>query len=164
MFLPNPGVLAAGAGGAMKTYAEFQAHIAVLANLGFRPWNNATAFSTGGYRTTAAAETGTLLGTSWNDRMGVGVTTCRVIQHGLPSQLVFNEQVASGRDIFFRVEVLDSVRVFNGINRNGYLSQSYSGPTYYPSTRCTEIIRWDGLRAWKSNPSIGSAETPYDWP
>lgn len=164
MFLSNPGILAAGAGGGAKTYAEFQAHIATLAVNGSRAWAGITNQTAGAFVTTATTEGGLMYGSSWNTFFyRPNASTCRVLRHGFPSQAAFEAQVSAGRDIFFRISnSTPDQPLFSPLSRNGYTSLLSNDGTY-PAATCTELIRWDGERAWKSAPSIGSGETEYTW-
>lgn len=164
-FAPNPGILAAGVSMG-KTYAEFQAHIATLATGGSKDWANNPALAAGAYRTIAATSPGfaDMYGSVWNSYVYDNVPPSRLCQHGLPSQAIFNAQTAAGYQIFFRIVSFGDQALFTALNRNGYTSLGLTPDPSLASIKCTEIIRWDGSKAWKSNPSIGGAETEYTWP
>lgn len=175
MFLPNPGVLAAGAGG--KTYAEFVAHITALATgipslgvPGAVSWGNPFASGQGSaypgkFRTTAAAQAGTMYGTPWRQGAGYGwvwtgnSSACRAVQHGLPSEAVFLDQIASGRQIYYATSP-GSTQLVYALSRNGYQSD---GGTEVAAANITELLFWDGARAQRMQPSLGLGPTPYDW-
>lgn len=152
-----------GGGEAAKTYPEFQAHVTALADLGFTPWAYSDGFIAGGYITTAAAAQGSMIGTPWNSYMSTAITTCRVVQHGLSSEAVFNTQIAEARTIFFRIAIPGNAASYTGINRNGYLSQSFSSGTSYPYATCTEILAWIDGAPMRMQPGLGLGPTPYNW-
>ena len=164
MFLPNPGILAAGAG--VSPYDAFVAYITAQATGGATVWATNQAPNAGAYITTASAALGgVMVATSWNGSFrATAAAPCRILQHALASEAIFNDQCAAERKIFYRLTAGASRANFVGVNRNGYASQSSSDGFTYGSRFCTELIRWDGERAWKSNPSIGGAETLFEIP
>jgi hypothetical protein len=148
-------------GAPAKTYADFVAHITELATSGTRPWGASTA-NWGSWKTTAAAATGTMYGSSWNSIVSgfLSSAPARIIQHGLPSQTVFNNQVANARDIYFKMSGGNAGN-FPAVNRNGY--QSLSAADDGAPDKCDEIIYWDGTQAWRMQPNLGLGPTPYTW-
>jgi len=161
MFLPNPGILAAGLGG--KTYAEFQARIATLATSGSASWAGVN-IAAGAWTTAAAAVVGIMYDTPWNSSYEAASSRlARIVQHALPSQAAFDDQVANGYQMFVRIQDAADKINFVSVNRNGYASLSFNDGSPYPARTCTELIRWDGSQAWQSNPSIGGSETLYTW-
>ncbi len=161
MFLANPGVLAAGAGG--KTYAEFVDHIAGLST-SERVWTDTAIWSAGSYLTTAAALAGGMTGSSWMAPFrGIGTATaiCRVVQHGLASLTDLNDQISSGRKLLVRVSASSAPTGYAALDRNGFLS-STSGSTLQPY-QCDEILAWIGGRPMRMQPRLGLGPTPYDW-
>lgn len=147
-----------------KTYADFVAHITALATGGLKQWDAFAPLTPGAYRTTAGgAFSSDMYGTIWSGYAFYYLPPGRLVRHGLPSEAVFNDQAANGRQLFFRLADAGSQSSFNAVNRNGYASLSLFPDPAEPAVTCTELIRWDGERAWKSNPSLASAETPYDW-
>ena len=158
LHMPSPMLMQSGE----KTYAEFQAHISSLTAL-TSAWTG-NLVSTGPRRTTAAALTGAMAGSPWNHRATVSSVVARVIQHALPSLAVVNEQIAGGFEIYFQIVNLGNLIGFNEVTRNGYTSlQDYS--VSQGGRSITDLIRWDDVakKAWRSNPSIGGAETEYTW-
>ena len=145
------------------TYAQFQAHIATLADKGAIAWGNWTDNGVGGYRTTAAAATGAMAGSSWNSSYEyvANSVVARIVQHGLPSQAVFDAQVAAGREIFLRVATTTPDAAVTGLARNGYTSTSNGAAVL--RGLCTELIYWDGTQAQRMVPSSGTGPTPYTW-
>ena len=162
MFLAvNPGIQAAGNGG--RTYAEFQAKIAALATSGAASWSGVN-IAAGAWTTTAAAVVGIMYDTPWNSSYEAASSRlARIVQHALPSQAVFDDQVTNGYQMFVRIQDATDKIDFVSVNRNGYTSLSFNDGSPYPARTCTELIRWDGAQAWTSNPSIGGSETPYTW-
>lgn len=163
------GVIAGPKGGGGKTYAQFEAQIATLATSGEIGWDQVF---TGGttpakaYRTTAAAQTGSMAGSTWGPSASAGYArtsatqTCRAIQHALSSEAVFLDQIANGWEIFYRTTA-SSTQPAPAVTRNGFTSTTSA--TSSACAQITELIRWDGTQAWISNPSTGSAETLYTW-
>lgn len=142
-------------------YADFQAHIATLATNGNRAWSGTPA--AGVWRTTAAAPTGIMAGSSWANYFLIGgVSMCRAVQHGLPSEAEFNAQVAAGREIFFRSVAGVNQSIAASVDRNGYTSQSYTGASTTTAS-CTELIYWTPSGVFSMNPSAGTGPTPYTW-
>lgn len=88
---------------------------------------------------------------------------CRIIQHGVTSEAVFNTQIAEARTIFFRIAIPGNAASYTGINRNGYLSQSFSSGTSYPYVTCTEILAWIDGAPMRMQPDLGLGPTPYNW-
>lgn len=165
MFAGNPGVMAAGAGG--KTYDEFVAHIVSLAGGQTAPWRSEYAWPSGGAVTTLVGSVldRSMIGSSWTThfRGDAGSSyVSRVVQHGMPDQDSFNEQLASGLQIFLRFTTPAAVTEFFSLNRNGYLSSaSTTGLSF--RRHLVELIYWDGLRAQRMQPSLGLGPEPYDW-
>lgn len=157
MCLPNPGVLAAGVGG--RTYDEFVAHITALAMSGTLGWPTESQ-SAGKWRTTAGPGTGSMAGSSWLAAFRrLTAATARIVQHGLPSQSVFDQVSAAGSAVFLSIENVAS-QPTTGVNRNGFAS---SGAPAATANICTELIGWWDGRAWKMNPNAGTGPEPYDW-
>ena len=141
------------------SYAAFQAHITALATNGVAGW--ASGVAAGSFRTTAAAATGTMFNTTWGNRVYTGDTIARRVQHGLPSEAVFNDQVANGRMMFVRFSDGGDLFAAASINRNGYTSSAYDDGLGYPSVWMEEIIYWDGTSAWRITPRTAGSPTPY---
>lgn len=150
----------------MKTYAEFLAKVTADATSGTRAWNAVSALSVGSYITVCATETGTLTGSPWQSvflgNTGGAPAICRVVQHGLPSQAVFNAQVAAGRTVFVQVDTGVTPPGYISLDRNGYTSLA-NATTVGP--RVVPVLRWydDVLGPLESNPSTGAAPVPFSW-
>lgn len=143
----------------VATYADFVTAMEALSTSGAAAWGNEVA-SAGSYRTTAAAETGNLFGSSWNNAFRrASSSVCRAIQHGLPSYSVFQDQVAGSRLIFFRL-VAGPNTALPAVLRNNFESSDVSAVDTW---QMDLLIRWDDTlkKAFQSNPSIGGAETEY---
>lgn len=119
------------------TYADFANYVNANSADGERAWSTGLGNTTGTFRTTAAAETGTMFGTSWGDFFLGAV--CRIVQHGLPSQPEFNSQIAQGALIRF-ITVEQGNNDLTGLNRNGYMSNS---ATEAASGSCAVLEYWD---------------------
>lgn len=158
-------VKARPAGGGAKTYADFQAHIATLATNGAKSWTSAVN-AAGSFRTTVGAVLGALAGSSWSAQFrraaDAGSTSTasltRVVQHGFPSEAVFNSQ--SGLEIFVRFEA-SSTGPVTGLTRNGYTS--YSSADGADRMICPMLLYWDGTQAQRMQPSLGLGPVPYTW-
>ncbi|WP_312781982.1 hypothetical protein [Brevundimonas sp.] len=166
--LVQPGYLMAApdAGGApARTEAEFDAHIATLAAQGVATWAGAFVGS-GAFRTTAAAATGAMFGSSWLDRFYAASAVARAVQHAMPSLVVFNALAANGQQVFMRIVADAPVLVWNSTDRNGYVSLSEDDGVADAAYVCTEYLRWDRVlgKAFRGRPSIGAAEMEYVWP
>lgn len=162
------GVLAGPRASVAKTYAEFVTHITALATSGSIAWNASTSMEGApkAYRTTAAAATGVMVGSSWltNFRSaGANLTApARIIQHALPDDgTTFAAQVAAGRQIFFVVENGTVGASFLSVTRNGFTSDPLASTT--GRVRCRQIIWWDGTQAWQADPYVGASPTSYTW-
>lgn len=148
-----------------KTYAEFQAQINSLATGGAKSWSGDLGGAEGAFKTTAdSAASGTMAGSPWLSSVGYQApfwgAVNRVIQHSLPSQAEFNNQISATRDIFFRV-VAAFDGPFSALDRNGYLSQAQAGAN--GGRNITEVIYWDGFQAQRMVPNAGTGPTPYTW-
>ena len=149
-------------------YPEFQAHIATQATEGPLAWN--TVLGTGNMgarRVTAAAATGSMVGTPWapgGTGALYGSVLARVIRHSLPSLVVFNDQIANGREVLIRMAGSSGTIEAFALSRNGYTSagayDDVDGLGYFA---VTELIYWDGTQAQRMLPSAQSGPTPYSW-
>lgn len=176
------GLTRSGAGGEPPpppgpTYADFVAHITELATgipsqgvPGVIGWDSPFASgqgsaSVGKFRTTAAAPAGTMYGTPWRQDAGYGwvwvgnSSACRAVQHGLPSEAVFLDQIASGRQIYYATSPGGAQLVY-ALSRNGYQSD---GGTEVAAANITELIYWGGTQAMRMQPSLGLGPVPYTW-
>jgi len=147
-----------------KTYADFLAAMTAL-------YPTTTTWSATGVqgtrRVTAAAAAGNMYGTSDQGVYVNGETNVsRLVQHGLPSQAVFNEIVAAGRQVVFSsnplgIDIGAGETVF-GQNRNGYNSMNRDGPQGDLNI-CENIIWWDEAvkKAYYRNPRNGTAPMEY---
>jgi len=97
-------------------------------------------------------------------------TWARIIQHALPSEAVFNALTSSGHEIYVQHQAYTFVYEEDGpygVVRNGYSSDTFYGQygSAYASGRILDLIRFDAAtgKAWRSNPSSGSAETEYNF-
>lgn len=164
--LVRPGRLISRAAAAPSgpTYEDFVAYVDSLSPI-VSAWD-AQATAASSYRkTTAAAETGTMVGSPWipsspnGYRSGSGIT-CRVVQHSLPSQEVFNDQIANGRVIAFKISGgPNGSGPVSGVNRNGYSSASNSATE--ACRACTEILYYYQGQVWKVDPVAGTAPTVF---
>lgn len=162
--LARRAVIATKGGGGGPTYAEFVTHITGLATSGEVLWGDF--MDEGSWLATASSSpTGTLNGTSWGPAAAGGYAgaadnaASRAFQHALPSQAVFNDQIASARKLFAKVEfVAPSAKV--AVARNGYTSLARSS---VQGRIITQLLYWDGTQAQQMNPSTGTGPTPYTW-
>lgn len=151
----NRALLRTSAAVAIATYAEYQAAIAALtattAAWGSGP--GGTGDTT--YRTTAAADTGSMSGSSWIS-VFIG-TVAKVVQHGLPSQAEYNAQIAAGRELLLRQVAVTSAPT-PALDRNGYLST-----TGVSSPRSLQFLAfWTPAGPMKMNPYLGLGPVPWD--
>lgn len=150
-----------GGGGGTKTYADFVTHITGL-SAGSNSWSGQT-FS-GNRLTTAAAVVGSMYGSPWSSTFYPSLSsTCRVVQHGLPSLTEFNAQVSLGRTMLMTTSVTAGFSFFS-LNRNGYTSLAGE---FDEAGSVTRILYWSGTdtggSAFEMNPSTGTGPTPYTW-
>lgn len=164
MFMPNPGILAAGAGG--RSYEELQAHIDTLAVDGVGAWAGlmVSGSTSRARKTTASALSGNMQGSTWGPSApGVGRTNavlCRALQHAFYDEPTFLEQISSGREIFYRTQEVVASSL-PSVSRNGYTSTSSASPI--STARITEYIAWIGGQPMRGDPVAGTAPTPYTW-
>lgn len=157
-----PGAAVMRGGPPAKTYADFQSHIRSKATNGFVAWATNVGVGNSKFWTTAGTVGGTMAGSTWNDKTDSSFAPCRAVQHAMKNQTIFDEQVASGFDIYFETADGGFVGVLNSVTRNGYTSVgASSGP--YASRVMPLLIRWDDTlkKAFQSNPSVAGAETEY---
>ncbi len=144
-----------------KTYAAFQAYILSIRDTA-TAWNDqipASAFVRNILTTAGSITPGVHMdGTSWQSIIEGHAYVCRVVQHGLPDETVFNDQITNGRQIFVRISAGSVSGPFSSLNRNGYTSGSDPGPAY--CVTCPLILYWYEDAAWQIDPSSGSAPTP----
>src|SRR5690606_22747713 len=131
-----------------------------LATSGNRSWGAMDTVQ-GNWITTAGPPTGVMIGSPWMNYMagqaGVGSPPCRIVQHGLPSEAVFYDQVNNARKVYFAVTSLGREEKMYGQTRNGYTSvPDMSG---YLICVCRLIIYWDGEKAQKMDPYLGIGPT-----
>lgn len=151
----------------VRTYADFQAHIATLGATS-RVWA-ANANATGAYTTNAAAPTGTLTGSSWGPSSAVGFIAStassldRIVQHGMPSQAAFDEQVTNSGLIYLDISAaLSAAGAFPAVTRNGFTSSAAGTNT----RRELLVLRYWNFtlgQAEEMQPSLGVGPTVYTW-
>lgn len=169
MFLPNPGVLAAGAQG--RTYDEFVARINAISTYPgtFEAFNSQMSWAGDLARSlVVAANTGTLgilYGSPWGPLSENGFHNSSsfgfVARHGLPSAGEWSAQIASGRRLLFDISNIFQVDSLPDVNRNGAVSQSLSG-SGLNARSLTRILYW-GDRPMQIFPASGLGPEPYDW-
>lgn len=164
MFLPNPGVLAAGAG-ASKTYADWQAHIAAISDS--IPQGDWFDPSPGMKRVVLAAGTGSMFGSPWKSFFLAAfpfiASPRRVIQHGLPDAATFNAQVSGGREVLLRLNYYGNEQVYTRLNRNGFISSGGDMEAEYQAYHCDLVGWWDEATqtALMNNPQAETGPVPY---
>lgn len=106
-------------------------------------------------------------GSTWGPSSAEGVRTtstlARGVQHALPSQAAFD--ALQGGQIYVEFPTATfSVAALPSVNRNGFAS-SANASTGLTVTKIIDLIRWDFTlnKAFRSNPSAGTAETEYTW-
>lgn len=152
-----------------RTYAEFQTQMAALATNGVRSWS-ATLTPVGKYYTTAAAYTGSMVGSTWGpsaaEGANEGATLARMIQHGFADSTIATDQVTNTARVYFELAASPATNssAFPAVSRNGFTSTA-SGSTGVPVRQMVDLIRWDFTlnKAYRSNPFAGTAETEYTW-
>lgn len=163
LFAPNPGILASGSS-APRTYEEWLSHITARATGGAISWTGLVNIDPGLFTTQSAAPGPSYMnGSPWLSKFaGGGAVTrgcARVVQHGLPSQAVFDAQIASARVLFLSISAATASPPV-ALNRNGYLSigDEFSNTA---NRLCTEVSYWHDGAPWTTNPNAGSGPIPY---
>lgn len=149
------------AGGAARTYAEFQTHVAALATDGVLSDGIVQNFDTNrrrSYTFPSSPQTGFGEGSSWNSFFGFTLVSA-VLRHGLPSEAEYLAQIASNRTLFIETTGQLGTGV-TGATRNG-LTTTSSGSA--ARARVDQIIYWDGTQAQRMTPFNGGGPTPYSW-
>lgn len=169
MFLPNPGILAAGVS-ITKTYPQFLAHITLLATNGERAWDSSSLAGGTDQRTHRTAPSMadlsglTMTGSSWGPLSPAGLarfsSPARAMQHALPNEALFNALRSTGYEILYTVSAASSAAV-SPSTRNGYTSL---GPVTTNVSTIPEVIYYDPtLGPMRMQPHLGLGPTPYDW-
>lgn len=153
-------------GGGAKTYADFQAHLVVIATTGIGRWDDQLAVAPsstgipGSYRVTCGphADLG-MVGSPWATYMRNTAISTRIVQHCLPSEAEFLAHIAAGREVFVRLVDGGGTQICPAVNRNGYLSTLGNGAAQIVDL----FLYWDGTQAQQMNPQAGTGPTPYTW-
>ena len=169
MFLPNSGILAAGAN-IERTYTEYVAHITSIATNGAVSWTSELLYSgttLRKFRATASTFSGQLYGSPAAARFGTSSvggssynSVARIIQHSLPDGDVTG--ATPGQVVYFEVQGLTTYPALVGKTVNGYTSLSIAA-NFTESSSVPRIIWWSDGRAWWRNPFNNTAPEPYDW-
>lgn len=150
---------------AVPTYAEFQAHIATLAVngsvAGSYVYNDLPEGTARRFVVTGLASSGAMFGSSWIAAFGGGALS-RVIQHGLPNEATFTDQVSNGREVYVSLTANADYPAFSAVNRNGYTSVP-RGAALDEACSCVSLIYWTPGGVFQMNPSTGTGPTPYTW-
>jgi len=158
------------AGGAMKTYAEFQAYIAALAVNGALDWYDSFPAGNGSYRSTAKNTNPawtSMTGTSWGPASANGfsravTSVSGAATHGVTSQAIIDAQVAAGREMFFKVTAFGTSANVISLTRNGFTSTA--GIATNPRVRLDEIRYFDpALGPVLVDPFNGTGPAPFTW-
>lgn len=171
----QPGVVMPGgivpAASSSRTYAQFVANVTAKTPNVEAGWqqvfNNAGLIRV--YANNNTLTTERMDGSPWTtvDVYNAGTShTCRVMQHALPSEAVFNQQRANSAvmlvDIYWPIQVA----AMGGLSRNGYTSQNLlPAEEDYNASRMTLCAYWDFAQgaAFQMNPSAGTGPVPYVW-
>lgn len=171
MFLPNPGILAAGVGG--KSYDDWLAHIATRTPY-LADWSLRSDFWPGyatGIRIGPATTDnyGAMYGSPWSSRgfsqtspPGAAISH-RVVRHSVASASVFDAIVSAGGVVLLMpVERYDGANYLS-VNRNGYQSQSGSNSSGI-SMHITECSYWNPItgKPETMNPDQNIGPVPYE--
>lgn len=149
-----------------RTYAEWVTQAAVLAPT-TQLWGSG-GLDAGTYRTTAAALTGSMTGTTWNTTAGVdrnNRSIQRGLQHGFATQEPFDENVSSGRVIVYTGTQMAFSSNAIATARNGYTSLGSVGDQGADYYFMTNLKYWDNALGYvvQGNPSVGGPFTQYVW-
>lgn len=154
-------------GSAITPYEAFVAYITAQATGGARTWGTDAGIGPGTYRTTALAAAGSLTGSSWMKIFRTTFAPCRLVQHGLPDQTVFNTQISDARQLLFRTVSDGERQTFSALDRNGFTSGAFDGGPggEVPALTCDLVLYWVGTDAGGSaftvSPLLGTGPTPF---
>lgn len=102
-----------------------------------------------------------MYGSPWgpNGFGGAGISglIARMLQHGLPSEAEFNNQVSNGLEVFWRTTYSGATYLLQGLNRNGFVS----GSEYYEAFHLEELVFWNGAQPMQMLPRSFQGPTPY---
>lgn len=141
------------------TYEDFQAHINTLAVDGSILWTGSFTSNSQRRRVVVGGAGGgvEMEGSTWQANTGDGQPLRYGIQHGLPSQAVFNAQL--GSEVYYETQSVAGPLPLFALNRNGY--QSLANASVNFPCRMVDLIYWDGTQAQRMNPFAGTGPTPY---
>lgn len=163
--LARRAVIATKGGGGGKTYAEFQAHIATLAVngsvAGSYVYNDLPEGTARRFVVTGLAASGYMFGSPWIAAFAAGALS-RVIQHGLPDEATFTDQVSNSREVYVSLTASADYPAFSGLSRNGF-SSAGRGAGLDEACSCNSLIYWTPAGVFQMNPSTGTGPTPYTW-
>ena len=159
------GVKAGPGAPAGKTYADWVAHVSSVTAT-TRSWDGYQSHASSGLnRVTCGAVDATkrMYGSIWGALAAFfSFTPSAAVQHGLPSQAVYNEQCANSRPILYYAQYDGgfSGAACQSVDRNGY--QSIADPAT-PTIYLTEVSWWDASlgRPRTCNPYFSGAVTDY---
>lgn len=169
---PNPAILSAGAGG--RTYDDWVAHVTDRSGSNLAYWNNQNnAPSVFRVRADSSTLTGSMFGSPFlgGPNTGfygfAGTTTCRLIQHCLPSEDAFEQQRANSGWMIL-VQGSSSFRMLaQGTARNGFTSVTqYYDPDGADCRTVATLGWWDfsTQTALMNSPMAGTGPVPYTAP
>lgn len=151
-------------------YAAFEAYVNSIAtttagwsqNLGDFASNRVRSFKTVATGTLSGFYTG-LYGSPWGARfaMNAGIIA-RVVQHGLFSEAIFNDQIANARVVFVRTSSAGTADL-QSVFRNGFQSEPSGGPDDL-ATWCEEILYFANGQAWRMTPRTSGGPTLFTVP
>lgn len=158
------------AGGAMKTYAEFQVYIAAQAP-GTQPFSGSVGSITGAFRVTTSPTMpgyAPMVGSPWGPLSADGVSGSysywpRVIQHAMPDEATWNAVRAVGGEVLIRVEDGGIASpTYVAYARNGFTSDPGGGGTY--RRFITEMLTFiPGQGPVRMQPQLGLGPAPITW-
>lgn len=154
--MPLPGLMRAHV--AFANYAEFYAYIDSIKASTLGGGASSSGAPDGDILVHSLQASGTMWGSSWGTHATYDSVYNRIVQHGLPSKAVFDQQVTNAAAVLCR-RVTIANAASSAIDRNDYLSLSYTSDSV---RRHTRLLYWDFAlgEAYEMNPYAMTGPTP----
>lgn len=162
LHLPMPMLMG---GESLTPYQAWLAHVTALAGGNVVSSGSNTAFGSAVVAMQGAIA-GDMVGSPWLHWTG-STNRARAIQHSLPSEAEYLDQVTRGRGVYVRVVAGSLITSYNSVNRNGYESLAYSDGLARTAQITDRAVFWSGTdlggEPLETNPSAGTGPTLYTW-
>lgn len=148
--------------GVVVAYADFIAYLNKNVPTTLPAGNSPQAAS--GYRQTTLniVDQGSMWGTPWMNFFTYDSILIRVARHAFPDKVTADENIITSKRVVAAKYVYQGSRAaYQGVNRNGYLSSSYST---FNGQQMTDFIYWDAVKGqvMRLNPFLGDNPVPFD--